>query len=202
MDQKILKKIMLVLLFSCAVFALGCKDAPIPIPEDIDIDKDLCEYDSDCICGGHDADGSCFMGNKEYYDLYVDKSEDCPDFCTGIAGNMMLRCVANRCIQTFECLTSDECESGTCQNNKCAGGKPRIEVGSATGCTSDKDCVTGGCSGTVCQHKKAEPIFTTCEFKPEYACYKSDAECGCVKGDCEWKKEAGFDECVYKLRGS
>lgn len=67
-------------------------------------------------------------------------------------------------------------------------------------CAEDSDCVTGGCSGTICQHKDTEPIMTTCEFKPEYACYKQ-IKCGCIDGKCVWDKTAEFDDCVEDLRG-
>ncbi len=64
-------------------------------------------------------------------------------------------------------------------------------------CTTDNDCVTGGCSGTICQSKYAEPIFTTCEYRAEYACYR-EINCGCINGKCVWEKTAAFDACVEK----
>ena len=68
-------------------------------------------------------------------------------------------------------------------------------------CKVDSDCMTGGCSGTICQSKNSEPIITTCEYLPEYACYKG-INCGCVKGRCEWDKTAAFDRCVEEARKS
>ncbi|MFQ5474740.1 MAG: eight-cysteine-cluster domain-containing protein [Candidatus Nanoarchaeia archaeon] len=172
------------------VFLIGCttETGPVKVPTD----KGYCEDDSDCICGGKDVDGSCFLGNRAYYDANVDKKQGCPDFCAGIAGNLKASCVNNKCTQTFECLTDEECD-GTCVNNKC------IETESA--CKSDKDCVTGGCSGTICRNREDEPVFTTCEYKMEYGCYKSDADCACANGRCGWDKGDGFDECVDKARG-
>lgn len=64
-------------------------------------------------------------------------------------------------------------------------------------CLTDSDCVKGGCSGTVCQSKNAEPVFTTCEFRPEYACYRQ-ISCSCVKGQCSWEKTKEFEDCVTK----
>jgi hypothetical protein len=59
-----------------------------------------CETDSDCVCGGIDtATGRCFLGNKYYYESFVDVSKFCPDFCTGIAGHLETKCVENRCTQ-------------------------------------------------------------------------------------------------------
>ena len=62
-------------------------------------DKLYCEKDSDCVCGGFDVDGSCFLGNKLYYNAYVDKTGICPDFCGGFHGSLQLKCVDNKCTQ-------------------------------------------------------------------------------------------------------
>src|SRR3989344_3879864 len=70
-----------------------------------------------------------------------------------------------------------------------------------TECGIDTDCITGGCSGTVCQSKNAKPIFTTCEWMPEYACYKQ-IDCGCVNGKCDWEKTSEFEDCVEEARAS
>lgn len=67
-------------------------------------------------------------------------------------------------------------------------------------CITNADCVTGGCSGTVCQAKSAKPIFTTCEYKEEYKCYKM-INCGCVDGKCEWIETAEFDNCLEESKG-
>lgn len=102
------------------MFALmGCDRAEITSSDEI-VAKDYCEIDADCICDGQDPDGGCFLGNKEYYKKYVDKSEDCPNFCTGVAGNMVVRCIDNKCVQMFECLTDAECSDGSCVENKCS----------------------------------------------------------------------------------
>ena len=58
-----------------------------------------CDTDAECICGGKDrTTGECFVGNVEYYDSgNVDKEAYCPDFCTGISGEMRTTCVAQQC---------------------------------------------------------------------------------------------------------
>ena len=68
-------------------------------------------------------------------------------------------------------------------------------------CKTDSDCITGGCSGTICQSKDAEPIITTCMWKEEYACYKQ-IECGCVNGKCQWKETEEFRDCLENKRSS
>jgi len=66
-------------------------------------------------------------------------------------------------------------------------------------CTTDNDCTTGGCSGTICQSKDKEPIRTTCIWSPEYDCYK-DISCRCINNVCEWDKTEKFNECVKEKR--
>lgn len=46
-------------------------------------------------------------------------------------------------------------------------------------CTTDLDCVVGGCSGEVCA---AEPLASTCEVVEPLPA----GECGCVDGACQW----------------
>ena len=63
-------------------------------------------------------------------------------------------------------------------------------------CSLDSDCIRGGCSGTSC-HPKGEQIFTTCEYLPEYECYKL-INCGCVNNKCQWEKTGEFEGCFEK----
>ena len=65
---------------------------------DLNLTKDFCIQDSDCICDGVDIQTKvCFIGNMGYYNKYVDRSKACPDFCTGISGNLKTACVNNTC---------------------------------------------------------------------------------------------------------
>lgn len=57
--------------------------------------ESYCVEYADCACGVHINTGECFSGNKRY----VNTSEQCPDYCGGIAGNLRTRCVNNECRQ-------------------------------------------------------------------------------------------------------
>jgi len=92
------------------------------------------------------------------------------------------------CEPKQKCLRSWEEE---CENNELSEGE----------CITSSDCVIGGCSGTICQSKNREPVYTTCEYMPEYACYKQ-INCGCISGKCQWDKSAGFDRCVLEKKKS
>jgi eight-cysteine-cluster-containing protein len=61
------------------------------------------------------------------------------------------------------------------------------------------DCVAGGCSGTVCSDQ--EGVMTTCEWRPEYACYK-DAECTRQPdGNCGWTQDDSLTACLASPPG-
>jgi hypothetical protein len=71
-----------------------------------------CKDVSDCSCGVNIYTGDCFFGNKNF----VDTTKQCPDFCNGIAANLILRCVNNTCVHTA-CM----CPEGYMQiGNACA----------------------------------------------------------------------------------
>lgn len=55
-------------------------------------------------------------------------------------------------------------------------------------------CVVGGCSGQVCA---ADEVVTTCEWLPQYACYR-DARCGPfgAAGACDWEPTAELAACL------
>lgn len=57
----------------------------------------FCLTASDCSCGVHIVSRECFRGQKEF----VDASTQCPDFCTGIAGNFITTCAKNQCTHTI-----------------------------------------------------------------------------------------------------
>ncbi len=139
-----------------------------------DLERTRCKRDIDCVCGGTDRlTGKCFIGNREYFDQFVDRNKECPDFCGGIAGDLQTRCV-----------------SGTCKQVQPQAAQPAE-------CASDADCRAGGCSGQVCAPANAaQSIITTCEFTAEYACLKTHASCGCVGGTCGWSKAPDFAQCL------
>jgi eight-cysteine-cluster-containing protein len=62
-------------------------------------------------------------------------------------------------------------------------------------CGSAADCMVTGCSGQVCA---AEPVFTTCEWLPEYACYHDPeiTTCGCSAGLCAWDDTPKLAACL------
>jgi hypothetical protein len=60
------------------------------------------------------------------------------------------------------------------------------------GVTAD-GCVRTGCSGQICAD---EEMASTCEFRPEYACYKSAACERQADGKCGWTPSEGLSSCL------
>lgn len=61
--------------------------------------------------------------------------------------------------------------------------------------TAGGECVRGGCSGTVCT-EPGQTAVTTCEFRPEYACYQS-AKCERQPaGACGWTETDALKRCL------
>lgn len=56
------------------------------------------------------------------------------------------------------------------------------------------DCFVGGCSGQICSDQ--EGVISTCEFRPEYACYH-DATCERqASGQCGWTQTSELQACL------
>lgn len=53
-------------------------------------------------------------------------------------------------------------------------------------CSSDSDCIKGGCSGEVCQSNQEQPLITTCEWKNCYNPDRYGLYCKCVNEKCQW----------------
>ena len=61
----------------------------------------------------------------------------------------------------------------------------------------DSLCRTTGCSGQVCAD---EDVMTTCEYREEYACYKT-ARCERQNnGRCGWTETAELQKCLLRTR--
>ena len=59
---------------------------------------------------------------------------------------------------------------------------------------NQRTCYVGGCSGQVCSDRP--DVITTCEWRPEYACY-ADAVCEeQVEGECGWTETAELAACL------
>ena len=87
----------------------------------------------------------------------------------------------------------------TCANVRCAAGTHCEMTGQpkAPKCVPNEapqlTCVKTGCSGHVCSD---QDVITTCEFRPEYACYQ---QATCERqddGQCGWTQTPALTACL------
>ena len=57
----------------------------------------------------------------------------------------------------------------------------------------EKQCIISGCSGQICSE---EEVITTCEFLPEYVCYKLTVCEVQPNGSCGWTETEEFLNCL------
>lgn len=108
-----------------------------------------CNTDADCACGTHINTGECFLGNKNYVDI----SRQCPDFCTGIAGNFETRCVDNICksVNTQSGGTACTADAKLCPDGSAVGRTgPNCEFAPCPGESCKDLCGNGTCQEIVC----------------------------------------------------
>jgi hypothetical protein len=59
-----------------------------------------------------------------------------------------------------------------------------------------KKCIIGGCSSQLCTDSAKGPMMSTCEYREEYACYKS-AVCEVqATGECGWRQTPALSACL------
>ena len=63
--------------------------------------------------------------------------------------------------------------------------------------TNDAACFVGGCSGQICSDQ--EDVFSTCEFRPEYACYQQATCERQAGGECGWTETPELEACLADI---
>jgi|GEM_PF-1516104 len=195
--------------------APDCKFAPCPIPKSCDA-LNPCGEGYGCYSFEDSGGPICYMGDPclkcssgtcniaESYPMQV--------FCTGeLYGEPP--CDENNQCEIGECYKYDDRDYPICWEgepcSRCTLGKcnligsdpPVVECinegmpadefcgwSTAGVCSSNSDCMAGGCSGQVCQSTKEEPVATTCEYMDCYDAESYGLSCGCVNGRCDWNR--------------
>lgn len=75
----------------------------------------------------------------------------------------------------------------------------RAGGGGGGGGVGPKPCMKTGCSSQVCSD---EVVVTTCEFRPEYECYKRAACERQRNGECGFTMTRELSECLRRARGN
>jgi hypothetical protein len=118
---------------------------------------------------------------------------------SGSGDPVAVECEANACGPALG-MPTEQCSDGSVGGNtgrclKNPDGACGWEIRECPASTTTSDCVTSGCSGTLCVEPGKE-LATTCEMKPEYACYR-DAACERqADGACGWTQSAALTTCL------
>ncbi len=77
-----------------------------------------CRSDQDCACGVDRETGECALGNR----AFIDEDGQCPDFCEGIGGHLIILCEEERCVQRpfWDCRRHEDCMRTGCSGQICA----------------------------------------------------------------------------------
>lgn len=68
------------------------------------------------------------------------------------------------------------------------------EIGGERTATATGGCFIGGCNSEICSDQ--EGMMSTCEYRPEYACYET-AQCGRGEGGaCGWRQTPELTACL------
>lgn len=159
------------------IFIIGCATQPIQesiitIEEAIAIAEN-----SDCIEKGSLTEEYVYNENTKTWWINLDMKEEFKKEICNPA------CVVNEETKTAEI------------NWRCTGVIPEkgeeskedfCGISTEGLCSSDSDCITGGCSGQVCQSKNQEPVVTICDMKECYNAAKYGLECKCLNNKCQW----------------
>lgn len=182
---------------TCSADVAQCSD-PDPDP---DPDYDPCEGlacgDTCTLCDPADpdcyetavvklcqSDGTCAAEVPQCSDPDPDPDYDpcdgktCGDSCT-ICDPADPNCVETAVLKVCQA-------DGTCSATQ-------PQCNAPAECTTDADCVVTGCSGQVCA---SDHLFTTCEWREEYACYQDYGNCGCNNGTCGWAQTDELNSCL------
>ena len=60
-------------------------------------------------------------------------------------------------------------------------------------------CVIGGCSSQLCVDSAHGDVVSTCEYREEYACYKTAICERQSTGQCGWTKLKELNQCLANI---
>ncbi len=93
-------------------------------------------------------------------------------------------CAGTECDQTFNSEAACKAVYGQCEPRQVVEEACIKNVGDS--CSTDDDCMSGGCGGETCFNPAISGGASTCECGPPTA--PQVQGCGCVQGQCSWYK--------------
>jgi Kazal-type serine protease inhibitor domain/Pacifastin inhibitor (LCMII) len=169
-------------------------------------------YSNRCMakCAGilvlHDGscEGGCEYEGRRYE---VNQSFPSPDGCNtcSCGANGSIACTLKACAcdysapgRTWVAKSAEQCKA---VKFACPTGQRPFFDACGCGCEPDTkpSCRVGGCSGQLCVGP-GDPDVTTCEWREEYACYKT-AKCALqADGRCGWTETDALRQCLEKAQ--
>jgi hypothetical protein len=140
----------------------------------------LCPEGKICIDNPND-DCDPQNGGADCIGICIDEPEPaatCQDQCGGKGADGSCYC-DEACTYYGDCC--DDYEEA-CNDDRVPASGSCVKNGGET-CTTDADCVVGGCGGALCYNPAFGGGFSTCECAGPGA---PVAGCGCVQGTCTW----------------
>lgn len=165
----------------------GTADCLDPCPDDAtDACIDPCRADTDGD-GTTDCTDPCPWDPASVRDTDGDGMPDCADPCPADRKNACATPCPLDADGDGQKDCTDPCPWGIDPSGACVVPPPPPPPGG---------CFVGGCSGQVCSDRPSDP--TTCEWQPQYACYR---EATCERqadGACGWTRTEAFAACMAK----
>lgn len=157
----------------------------------------VCERQADGACGWTDTEELTACLGDDAGTPEPEPIDDC--FRTGCSGQVCSdQDVITDCMYRpeYACYEAASCER---QSNGACGWTPTPELETCLSAGEEPPvapldpCVRTGCSGQICADSER---ITTCEYRPEYACY-ADAECARQgDGTCGWTPTDTLRTCL------
>ncbi|MBK8215616.1 MAG: hypothetical protein IPK71_17935 [Myxococcales bacterium] len=116
-----------------------------------------------------------------------------------LAKQRFVGCEVVRCTATTHCDDGGGTKNAACVPNttcaavRCAQGTTCDDSTGEARCVPQPACRRTGCSGQVCADRD---MMTTCEMRPEYACYRSAVCERGADGQCGFRKTAELTSCL------
>jgi hypothetical protein len=93
------------------------------------------------------------------------------------------------------CIADAPAPVATCAATLCAVNTTCVDKPTGAECVPNAQpaCEKQGCSGQICADHS---VITTCEFRPEYACYQAATCARQANGQCGWTPSAALTSCL------
>lgn len=85
---------------------------------------------------------------------------------------------------------------GITYGNDCMRQAAGVGFGTEGECRIGAGCRIDGCSGQTCVSADSEPMMSTCEMRPEYACYQQHGVCENLGEGCGWTMSDELRSCL------